>query len=39
MKIVVFLLLMITLVGCMAAGYHPSYIISDVEDDSYVVEE
>lgn len=39
MKIVVLLLLMIALVGCMSAGYHPSYIISDVEDDSYVIEE
>ncbi len=38
MKIAVLLLFMITLVGCTSAGYNPSYI-SDVEADSYIVEE
>jgi hypothetical protein len=39
MKIIIVLLLMVALVGCATAGYNPSYIISEAEEDAYVVED
>lgn len=39
MKGLILLLILATLAGCAQSGYSPSYIISDVEQESYVVEE
>ncbi len=39
MKGLILLLLLTSLAGCAQSGYSPSYIISDVEKDSYMVEE
>ncbi len=39
MKLCLFLLLAISLTSCAQSGYAPSYIISEVEQDAYAIDE